>query len=102
MKLHIDSFRYSEEMQNDYYHYLKTDGFSQSFVNSRFRLAVGNIVISLHYGKIDEAKRSLEVAKEICKPNFTGKLHRVLGKHNYHESLTATPESIAFIKNIRI
>lgn len=102
MKLHIDSFQYSTEMEDAYSHYTKSSEFSQSFVKSQFRLAVGSIVISLHYGKTDEAERSLAVAKEICKPNFNGKLHHILSKHNYHESLNETPESIAFIKNIRI
>ena len=63
VKLHIDSFCYSAELEDYYSCYLATDEFSRAFVNSEFRLAVANIIISLHHGRTDEAKRSLAIAK---------------------------------------
>ena len=98
VKLHIDSFCYSAELEDYYSCYLATDEFSRAFVNSEFRLAVANIIISLHHGRTDEAKRSLAIAKEICEPHYRGKLHSILAKHKYYESLNATPESITFVK----
>lgn len=102
MKLHIDSFCYSVELEDYYSCYSATDELSKSFVNNEFRLAITNIVISLHHGKVDNAKQSLATAKEICSPHYIGKLHSILLKHKCHESLNATPESIAFIKNVQI
>ena len=102
VKLHIDSFCYSAELEDYYSCYLATDEFSRAFVNSEFRLAVANIIISLHHGRTDEAKRSLAIAKEICEPHYRGKLHSILAKHKYYESLNATPESITFVKSIQI
>lgn len=99
---HIDSFCYSAELEDYYSCYLATDEFSRAFVNSEFRLAVANIIISLHHGRTDEAKRSLAIAKEICEPHYRGKLHSILAKHKYYESLNATPESITFVKSIQI
>ena len=102
VKLHIDSFCYSAELEDYYSCYLATDEFSRAFVNSEFRLAVANIIISLHHGRTDEATRSLAIAKEICEPHYRGKLRSILAKHKYYESLNATPESITFVKSIQI
>lgn len=102
MKLHIDAFGYSAELKEYLLCYEKANGFSKSFVNSEFRLAVANVVIFLHEGKIENAKQQLETAKEICKPNYAGKLYNILTRHKYYESLNTTPESIVFIKNLKI
>lgn len=102
MKLHIDSFQYSKELEDYFLCYEKTDAFSKSFINSEFRLTVAGIVIALHYRKNDEAKQLLEKAKQICQPNYTGKLNKLLTKHQYQDSFNETPESIAFIQNIKI
>lgn len=102
MKLHIDSFGYSPELKEYLLCYEKADGFSKSFVNSEFILAVANIVVFLNEGKIENAKEQLEIAKEICKPNYEGKLYNILTRHKYYETLNTTPESIAFIKKLKI
>ena len=57
MKLHIDSFSYSEEMEEYYLKYTQAPEFSKAFLNSEIKLSIANIVISLHYGKIEEAKK---------------------------------------------
>lgn len=102
MKLHIDSFSYSAELEDYYSCHLKTNEFSKSFINSKFRVAVANIIISLHYGKTNEAKHSLEIAKEICKSNYKGKLFNLLSKHNFTESLELTSEVVEFLNSINI
>ena len=102
MKLHIDSFSYSEEMEEYYLKYTQAPEFSKAFLNSEIKLSIANIVISLHYGKIEEAKQSLEIAKEICKPNYKGRLHNILYRHKCNETLNITPEAIAFINNLKI
>lgn len=102
MKLHIDSFKYSVELEEYLSCYERTDDFSKSFINSEFKVAVTNIVICVHYGRIDEAKQFLERAKEICRPNYVGKLFNILARHNYKESLKATSESIAFVRRLKL
>lgn len=102
MKLHIDAFGYSTEMEEYYLNYTQAPDFSKAFLNSEIRLSIANIVVSLHYGKTEEAKNSLEVAKEICKPNYKGILHNILNRHKCNETLNITPEAIAFINNLKI
>ncbi len=102
MKLHIDSFEYSAELEEYLSCYEKTDDFSKAFINTEFKVAVANIVICMYYGRINEAKQFLERAKEICRPNYVGKLYNILARHNYDESLKATPESIDFVRKLKV
>ena len=102
MKLHIDSFCYSQELENYYSCYITTDDFSKSFINNEFRLAVANLVIALHYGNKVEAKEALDKAREISKPDYLGKLYNILARHHYKESFKTTREAENFIKNIKI
>ena len=102
MKLHIDCFCYSQELENYYSHYIEANEFSKLLINNEFRAAIAEIVIFLHYGKTDEARKSLEKAKKICQPNYIGKLYNILARHNYKETLNTTPEVMKFIKKIKI
>lgn len=102
MKLHIDSFKYSVELEEYLSCYENTDDFSKSFVNSEFKVAVAKIVILMQHEKIDEAKQFLDKAKKICQPDYVGKLKSTLAGHKYSESLNTTPESIAFIKSLNL
>ena len=102
MKLHIDSFCYSQELENYYSCYITTDDFSKSFIDNEFRLVIANLVISLHHGNTVEAKEALDKAKEISNPSYSGKLYNILALHNYKESFKTTREAENFIKNIKI
>lgn len=102
MKLHMDSFKYSVELEEYLSCYEKTSDFSKSFVNAEFKVAVANIVISMHHRRFVEAKQFHEKAKGICKPNYVGKLYNILARHKYYESLNTTPEATAFIKHLKI
>ena len=102
MKLHIDSFKYSVELEEYRSCYEKTSDFSKSFVNTEFKVAIANIVISMHHGRFDEAKQFLEKARGICKPKYVGKLNNILARHKYNESLNTTPEAIAFIQQLKL
>ena len=102
MKLHIDSFCYSQELENYYSCYVTTDDFSKSFIENEFRLVIANLVISLHHGNTVEAKEALDKAKEISNPSYLGKLCNILARHNYKETFKTTREAKNFIKNIKI
>ncbi len=102
MKLHIDSFKYSEEAEKYYSCAIKGDEFYKAFVDQEFRTAVAETVIFLHHGRADEARRSLERAREIAKPNYIGRLHAILARHRYNEKLKLSPEAARFINETRI
>ena len=102
MKLHIDSFCYSPELEDYFSLYITTNDFSKSFIENEFRLVVANLVIALHHGNMVEAKESLDKAKEISKPDYSGKLYNILARHNYKESFRTTREAENFIRNIKI
>lgn len=102
MKLHVDSFEYSVELEEYLSCYEKTDGFSKAFINSEFKIAIVNIVISMHYGRLDEAKSFYETIKALCKPDFKGRLYNILSRHHYHESLNTTPEARDFLKQLKL
>ena len=102
MKLHVDSFKYSLELEAYLSCYEKSNNFSKSFVNAEFKVAIAKIVISMHHGRFDEAKQFFEKAKDICKPNHVGKLYNILTRHKYYESLNTTPEAIAFIQQLKL
>jgi len=102
MKLHVDSFQYSVELGEYLSCYEKTDDFSRSFINTEFKVAIANIVISMHHGHFDEAKQFLKKAKGICKPNYVGKLYNILVRHKYYESLKTTPEALTFVRKLKI
>lgn len=101
MRLHIDSFCYSRELEEHYSNYEKANEFSKAFVNNEFRITIASIVILLHYGKNDEAKQLFQSVIEMCNPNFTGRLHKKLMKHHYNESLKLTPEVNEFLKDVK-
>lgn len=102
MKLHLDSFRYSPELENYYACYMTADDFSKSLIENEFRLAIVKLVIALHHGNAVEAKEAFDKAKEISKPNYSGKLANILAGHHYKESFKMTSEAKKFLKNTQI
>lgn len=97
MRLHIDSFRYSEELENLYSSYEKTNEFSKAFINSEFRRAIVQIVIALHHNEKDVAKEAYKRATAIYSPSYVGRLHNILARHKYKETLKVTPEVKEFL-----
>lgn len=102
MKLHVDSFKYSLELEEYLSSYEKTSNFSKSFVNAEFKVDIAKIVISMYHRRTDEAKRFLKKARDICKPQYIGKLYNILARHKYTESLDTTPEAIAFVQQLKL
>ena len=102
MKLHVDSFKYSTELEKYLTGYESAGDFSKAFINSTFRLAVAKAVVALHYGKTTEAKQALETARQIAGPAYKGPLHALLARHNYREELNITPEAALFIRKLKV
>ena len=102
MKLHIDGFRYSAELEEYLSGYEQTGEFSKALVNAAFKGTVAKLVIAIHYGKTDEARQHLETARRICEPGYEGQLHSLLASNGHWERLDATPEAKAFLAQIKI
>ena len=102
MKLHVDSFEYSIELEEYLSCYEKSSDFSKSFVNTELKVAIANIVISTHHGRIHDARQFLEKARAICNPNYVGKLYNILARHKYYESLNTTSEALAFLRQVKL
>ena len=100
-RLHLDDFRYSEEIEAYYRAFEKSDEFSKSFLAQEFKCRVAQVVIFSHYGKNSEAKEALEDTLEMCRPGFKGKLYNILQKHRYTETLPLTPEVTDFLKRAK-
>lgn len=102
MLLHIDSFQYSEQLEQYYVLFQGIDDFSKGFINNAFRLCVAEIVIFSHKGMKDKAIQSYEKALILSKPNFISRIQPILDKHRAKDSLKNTPECAAFLKNVKL
>ena len=63
MKLHIDSFCHTPELEDYYSCYITGGEFSRAFIENEFSSAVANIVIALRCGNRGEAKESIKNIK---------------------------------------
>ncbi len=90
---------YKEEL---YSCYDKTDEFSKGFINSEFRRAIIQIVIALHHNQRDIAKSAYKQATTSYSPSYVGKLHNILARHNYKETLKITPEAKMFLSRLKL
>ncbi len=102
MRLHIDRFAYSPEA-DEYDRCAETAGeFEKAMLNNEFRLSLAKIVIALHHGRDEEAICAYERAKQISGPNAVGKLQGIFQEHHHTEQLEATPESLAYLRSLRL
>ncbi len=101
MKLQIDNFEYSPELEEYFKLFSNTDEFSKSIKNNEFRFTIAQIVIALHYGQKDKVKAFYEQALEISKPNYVGKVEGILKKHHYDEKLKITSNVMHFLNEVK-
>jgi len=102
MLLHLNSFQYSEELEERYRNFEKLNEFAMAKLNNEFRRAVIRIVILLHYNQLDEAKEMYKQVKAMCVPNYIGKLYNIYARHKYKETLKLTPETKRFIRSLNL
>ena len=100
--LHVDSFKYSEQLETYYDLFNGIDDFEKAFINNEFRLAVAEIVIFSHKEMKEKAAESYKKALELSKPNMISRIQGVLDKHNVKDTLKNTPECAAFLKTVRL
>ena len=102
MLLHVDDFKYSEQLETYYVLFSKIDDFQKAFINNEFRIAVAEIVIFLHKGMRDEAAAAYEKATRLCSPNIVSRIQNILDKHGVKDSLKNTSECAAFLKTVKL
>ena len=102
MLLHVDDFKYSQQLEKYYALFSEIDDFEKAFINNEFRFAVAEIVIFSYKGMTDKATRSYKEANKLCKPNIVSRIQGVLDKHNMKDTLRNTPECRAYLKTVRV
>jgi tetratricopeptide (TPR) repeat protein len=102
MLLHVDDFKYSEQLEKYYTLFSEIDDFEKAFINNEFRIAVAEIVIYSYKGITDKAATALERALRLSKPNVASRIQGILDKHGFKDSLRNTPECAAFLKTVKL
>ena len=102
MLLHVDGFKYSEQLEKYYALFLKTDDFEKAFINNEFRIAVAEIVINSYKGITDKAATALERALRLSNPDIVSRIQGILDKHRVKDRLKNTPECAAFLKTVKL
>ena len=102
MLLHIDDFKYSEQLEKHYTLFSEIDDFEKAFINNEFHIAVAEIVIYSYKGIPDKAATAHERALCLSNPNFVSRIQGILGKHRVKDRLKNTPECAAFLKSVKL
>ena len=102
MLLHVDHFKYSEQLEKYYTLFSEIDGFEKAFINNEFRIAVAEIVINSYKGITDKAATALERALRLSNPNIVSRIQGILDKHRVKDRLKNTPECAAFLKTVKL
>lgn len=102
MLLHIDGFRYSEQLEAYYHTFSGIDDFTKAFINVEFCLCIAEIVIFTHHELTDEAKRAYENAVRLSNPDTVSRIQDVLTRHKAKDILHNTPECERFLQNLKI
>ncbi len=101
--LHINGFQYSDKLRAYYDSFQRIDDFHAAFVNCAFRLAVAELVIALHDGDNETAKKAYDEAMTMAKPGFVSLIQGVWDRHRTTDKLKAnTQECAQFLKSVRI
>ena len=102
MLLHVDNFKYSEQLEKYYMLFSETDDFEKAFINNEFRIAVAEIVIFSWKGMQNEAALAYEKAIRLSAPNIVSRIQGILDKHKVKDTLKSTPECVAFLKTVKL
>lgn len=102
MLLHMDDFKYSEQLEEYYALFSEIDDFEKDFINNEFRIAVAEIVIFSYKGLADKAAAAYEKAIKMSKTNIVSRIQCVLDKHNVKDALKISSECKVFLKNAKV
>ena len=102
MLLHVDGFKYSEQLEKYYTLFSEIDDIEKAFINNEFRIAVAEIVIYSYKGITDKAAAALERALRLSNPDIVSRIQGILDKHRVKDRLKNTPECAAFLKTVKL
>ncbi|MCR5783130.1 MAG: hypothetical protein K6G90_10410 [Clostridia bacterium] len=102
MLLHVDDFKYSEQLEKYYALFSEIDDFEKAFINNEFRIAVAEFVIFSWKGMRNEAAAAYEKAIRLSTPNIVSRIQGILDTHKVKDSLKNTPECAAFLKTVKL
>ena len=102
MLLHVDNFKYSEQLEKYYTLFSEIDDFEKAFINNEFRIAVAETVIFSSKGMTDKAAAALERALHLSNPNIVSRIQGILDKHSVKDRLNNTPECAAFLETVKL
>ena len=99
-KMHVDNFKYSEEMKQYYELCLAENDFSKSFIQNQFILKLAEYIIADYSKDLDGKGKAYDAIHEMIRPGYRGLLYKLLKKHKHEEELIITKESRAFLKSM--
>lgn len=101
MEMHINNFKYTDDLEKYYNIAIRTDAFSQAFQKKRFYRLIAEIIIYTKHNDLSRAKAAFASANEMLHPDFTGSLTRLLNRKGYAESNGASKESLDFLRRVK-
>lgn len=100
MKLHIDHFEYSKEMEEYFQLCMNEDNISKSFFINKLLLAIADFIIVHHCGNNERMQVNYDAICEMIEPGYKGSLNNVLKKHRYDERLRISNECWSFLESM--
>lgn len=100
MKLHIDHFEYSKEMEEYFQLCSKEDIISKSFLINKLLLAIADFIIAHNRGDKERMQENYDAICEMIEPGHKGPLNNVLKKHRYDERLRISDECWSFLESM--
>ncbi|MBQ7981296.1 MAG: hypothetical protein IJ305_06800 [Oscillospiraceae bacterium] len=102
MKIHIDNFEYSNELEDYYNLYQKASEFSKAFINNQFKITLAEIIIMLHYEKYECAKQAYNKLLKMINSIPIISKSNIVKKHNISVRLEITPAVSEYLKQLKI
>ncbi len=102
MEMHIHNFAYTDDLQRYYDMTIQADDFSRAFLKKSFYQAIAEIIIFKHNNRLSEMRQSLNKAKDMLSPRYTGALTAVLKRKKYNEAIGVTQEALRFLKSFSL
>lgn len=70
--------------------------------DNEFMLSVGRMITCMKNNDLNGVKEAHDRAASLCQPGVVGRLQQIFDKHKYIDRLHATPESVAFVKSVKL
>ena len=99
-KIHADGFQYSPELEEHLKICEEDNGFTKSFLQNKFAVALAKYIVADHYGDNDKKAKAYGTISRMLDKNFKGPLYELLKRHKFDENLRLTNECRAFLDRI--